>query len=213
MAIPSQPPTPDFKWPAKWEDWQWDLIEWVKARQPYPDPADFDVSETPGGVFFSIADQAIAQAIATANLTRLSVVDASVGGTPRVRVYLGYVGGVIADPGMTDPGDSPAFKVTLPSTLGYYYICADLVLAYDDSSYGQWSVTSSAVADHVTVPAATATTSSVKIALVKVISASGGGYEVSIDPVTGQIASGDQFFARMGGASSLNDSNGTQLGA
>ena len=54
MSFPSQPPSPQFKWPPKWEDWQWDFIEWCKSRQPLPDPTVFDVSESAQGVRFGL---------------------------------------------------------------------------------------------------------------------------------------------------------------
>jgi hypothetical protein len=203
MSFPDQPPEPDFSWPPKWEDWMWSFIEWCKARQPIPNPSDFDVSEAPFGVMFSLSQQGIAAIRATP--FRLQLVDASSGGTPKVRVRLGYVAGRKADTGMADPSDSPVFKLTLASALATKYIECKVTVAYDAGT-GIWSSSACALQAVSSPTASAATHIYVQIGAVSVVSNGSGGYKVA--PFTPQTVTGDQWVARIGNATTYVDANG-----
>ncbi len=137
MSFPSKPPTPDFKWPSKWEDWQWDFIEWCESRQPMPNQNDFDVDELPHGVGFSLKPSAVLR-IAQAVIFPLQLVDASTGGDAIIRVRLGFLADLIADPAMTSPSDDPPYTTTLGSD-DTYVIRSKLTCSYD-TNVGIWTI-------------------------------------------------------------------------
>lgn len=211
MAIPSDPPPPDFGWPRKWWMWLMDLLLWVKSRQPVPSTNDFSVSEGSDGVRFRLNNKISTQIAAAANLSyRLELISADAAGTPKVQIRLGYVGDEIADAGMTDPTDTPPFLLTLPSAADTYYIYCDVTMAYDASTtvWARDSGTPNEVNYSTTAPprAGTATLMHVYLGAVAVTSVS-GGYQTAVlkpDPKN----SGDRWVARVGDASTYYDYSG-----
>ena len=140
---------------------------------------------------------------------RLSVVNASTtsGGvtTPKVRVYLGFVGGQKADSTMVDPSDSPPFILPLPSAAATKYIICAVTVGYN-STTGIWSASACSIGSASTVPANTATLIYVPLAIVTVV-AIATGFTVTTS-AAGQIVSGDQWVARTGNATTYVDANG-----
>ena len=143
---------------------------------------------------------------------RLSVVNASTtsGGvtTPKVRVYLGFVAGIKADAGMTDPSDSPAYTLTLTSAAATKYIICTVTVGYN-STTGIWSASACSIGSGSTVPAPTTSAPYIiyiPLAIVQVV-AIATGFTVTTS-AAGQIVSGDQWVARTGNATTYVDANG-----
>lgn len=138
MAIPSDPPQPDFGWPRKWWSWLMDLLLWMKSKQPIPSKNDFSVSERANGTYFRLNYATVATAVAALSAHRLQLLIATDGATVQYRVRLGKVAGVVADAGMTDPGDDPPFlKVMSSPADGVYVIYCKLAMTY--SGNGEWA--------------------------------------------------------------------------
>ena len=204
MPIPSEPPEPFLRWPRKWKEYLFELLDWVQRKQPIPDKNDFAVSEKPEGLRFSMRPAAV-QRIVQSAVHPLKLVNATTGGVAKVRVLLGNTAGRKAAAGMTAGTDDPVFTVTLTAN-GVRYIYADITLSYNTST-GVWSSTASAISEGASVPAATATHYYFEIGHVTRESDGAGGFRaVSIVQEVG----GSQWVARTGSASTYADANGLQ---
>lgn len=209
MPIPSEPPGATNGWIQR-KIWQ--FMDWCEETQAVPNTNDFDVSENPKGRYFSLKPSAV-QSIVASNIFRLQLIDASTATVPKVRVRLGDMAGGVADAGMTDPGDSPPFIITLPSTNGWYYIYEDVELAYSDTD-GTWSTTGRSISSGSSVPSDTVSGTLpspvtghayIEIGTAEVVSSSGGHIVGSIPP---QSVSGDQWVARTGDSTTATHTNG-----
>ena len=132
----------------------------------------------------------------------LKAVNASTSTTNKIRIYLGFVGGFIADAGMTSPSDSPPYLKTVTATPGSYVFYAHLTVGYN-SSVGIWSVSASTIAVGASVPSSDSTNAYVLLANFTV---GASGKITGISP----MVTGSQAYERIGNATTYTEKNWKQ---
>jgi hypothetical protein len=193
MAIPSDPPEPKFKWPRQWWVWLMDLWVWLKSKQPIPDANDFDVTESPNGVVFSIKDVAI-QVLANASTWPLKITNATDAGDAIVNIAYGTVAGRLAIAAMPVDG----YDLTLTAT-GVRYIYGQVTWGYSAPTWTSSACT--LIEDSSAAPkASTATLQYVYIGRAERESDGGGGFRVKEGSIFNNL-SGSQGAVRGGVAS------------
>lgn len=149
-------------------------------------------------------------AAAAAATHPLQLVDATTGTPPvaTIRVRAGSIGGEKADSSMDLVDDDPVFSFSsgITGSAGTKYVYCTVTMEYDTAT-GIWSRDTgipNEISAAGSLPAATATTMTVQLGTVEVVSDSGG---YSISSIT-QTVSGNQWIARTGSGTTYVDANG-----